>query len=192
MNKIPVKIVQYKINGESRKNVMIDMVDTYDIDGDVEAKIKDFKNKYFKIIKNVEKIFYGINEKKKYQNLPSSTYYKIGELLQKFNSEIKNEFEITNYTEAISRDFGLSKDYIYDLLTIVEIFKKHEIIDTIPFSYYRALKRKRNELEKLELFEKEKKRLNLLGGKKKLPGRENYKKELNTIVAKGKSLAVNG
>ena len=52
--------------------------------------------------------------------------------------------------------------------------------------------RKRNELEKLELFEKEKKRLNLLGGKKKLPGRENYKKELNTIVAKGKSLAVNG
>jgi len=94
--------------------------------------------------------------KKKYQNLPSSVYWNLGILLQKFNREIKNEFEITNYTEAISRDFGLSKDYHYDISSIVQIFKKNEILDSVPFSYYRALKRKRSDLTKLGLFEKEK------------------------------------
>ena len=43
--KIPVKIVEYTIDGERRKNVMIDMLDTYDIEGDPEEKIKNFKEK---------------------------------------------------------------------------------------------------------------------------------------------------
>ena len=120
--------------------------------------------------------------KKKYQNMSSLVYYKIGKILQKFNKEIENEFEISNYTHAISRDFGLSQDYIHDLLVIVEIFKKDEIIQSIPFSYYRALKRKRSELILLGLFEKEKKRLNRMGNEKKLPGRENYKKQLNLLI----------
>ena len=76
----------------------------------------------------------------------------------------------------------MSQDYIHDLLVIVEIFKKDEIIQSIPFSYYRALKRKRSELILLGLFEKEKKRLNRMGNEKKLPGRENYKKQLNLLI----------
>ncbi|KAF6245471.1 hypothetical protein [Nitrosopumilus sp. b2] len=93
-----------------------------------------------------------------------------------------NEYEITNYTEAISRDFGLSKDYIYDLLTVVKFFKKNEVLDSVYFSYYRALKRKRRDLVRLGLFEKEKKRLNKMGKENKLPGREQYKKELIEII----------
>ena len=31
MNQIPVKIVEYTISGETRKNVMIDLIDTYEI-----------------------------------------------------------------------------------------------------------------------------------------------------------------
>ncbi|MCA9828199.1 MAG: hypothetical protein KC444_07410 [Nitrosopumilus sp.] len=106
----------------------------------------------------------------------------MGIILQKFDKEIKNEFEITNYTEAISRDFGLSKDYHYDISSIVQIFKKNEILDSVPFSYYRALKRKRSDLKQLGLFEKEKKRLNKLGKENKLPGREKYKIELIELI----------
>jgi len=193
MTKIPVKIIEFSDGDKKIQEVMIDLVDTMQIDGDPGKKIEQFRDKYFNLVKQAEKLFYGndLNEKKKYQNLPSSTYWKLGKILQKFNEDIKNEFKVTNYNQSISRDFGLSVDYVYDLVTIVKIFKKNEILDSVPFSYYRALKRKKNELEKLGLFEKEKKRLNQLGEKKKLPGRENYKKELNTIVATGKSYITN-
>jgi hypothetical protein len=42
----------------------------------------------------------------------------------------------------------LSKDYIYDLRIIAQIFKRNEIIDSVPFSYYRALMRKKNQFDK--------------------------------------------
>ncbi len=66
----------------------------------------------------------------------------------------------------------------------MKFFKEKEIIDSVYFSYYRALKRKRKDLTKLGLFEKEKKRLNKLGKQDKLPGREQYKKELIEIIGK--------
>ena len=152
----------------------------------ISNKIKQFKRKYLELVKKAQKIFYGkkFDEKKKYQDLSSLVYYRIGDILQKFNKKIENEFEIINYTQAISRDFGLSQDYIYDLLTVVQVFKKDEIIKSIPFSYYRALKRKRSELTRLGLFEQEKKRLNRMGNEKKLPGREKYKVELIDIIKK--------
>ena len=68
------------------------------------------------------------------------------------------------------------------MITISELFKKKEILDSVPFSYYRALKRKRKDLESLGLFEKEKKRLNKMGTDDKLPGREQYKVELIQII----------
>ena len=113
-------------------------------------------------------------------------YWNLGILLEKFNKEIENEFEIKNYTEAISRDFDLSKDYIYDILTVVQVFKKNQILDSVPFSYYRALKRKRSDLMKLGLFENEIKRLNKMGTENNLPGREKYKIELINIIENSK------
>ena len=150
MNKIPIKIVELSSpNGEIAIDVMIDIYDYHDIENP-QQKIKKFKKKYFEIVKEAEKLFYGKgDEKKKYQYLPSSVYWNLGILLEKFNKEIENEFEIKNYTEAISRDFDLSKDYIYDILTVVQVFKKNQILDSVPFSYYRALKRKRSDLMKL-------------------------------------------
>jgi len=183
--KIPVRI-DWSKDDVGKYNPQIIMASNHFFSSDltIKDKIKQFRNQYLDLVNKVEKIFYGkkFDEKKKYQNLSSLVYYRIGKILQKFNKEIENEFEISNYTHAISRDFGLSQDYIHDLLVIVEIFKKDEIIQSIPFSYYRALKRKRSELILLGLFEKEKKRLNRMGNEKKLPGRENYKKELNLLI----------
>jgi hypothetical protein len=187
MNKVPVKIVEYTISGEIRKNVMIDLIDTYEITGDVEKKIKVFKKKYFDLVNHAKNIFYGVDTSSKTRKeKPSSLYWKLGILLHDFNKDIKNEFEITNYTEAISRDFALSKDYHYDISTIIEIFKKNQILDSVPFSYYRALKRKRSDLIKLGLFDNEIKRLNKMGTENKLPGREKYKVELIHIIENSK------
>jgi len=176
------------MHGTTKISIMIDVQHYLGTVGNPEKKLNKFKKLYFNTVKSAKKLFYGTisGEEKKYQDLPSSLYWKLGELLKKFNEEIENEFEITNYTDAISRDFGLSKDYIYDLLTVVKHFKKSEILDSVYFSYYRALKRKRRELTRLGLFEKEKKRLNKLGKEKKLPGREKYKKELIEIIKKSK------
>lgn len=187
MKKIPVQIVELTSpSGKKAIDVMIDIYDYNEIEKGQE-KIKQFKKKYFEYVKRAEKLFYGDDKpSKKRTDKPSSTYWQLGTLLQKFNKEIKNEFEITNYTEAISRDFALSKDYHYDIFTILQIFKKDEILDSVPFSYYRALKRKRSDLKKLGLFEQEIKRLNKLGINNKLPGRENYKIELINIIKKAK------
>ena len=185
--KIPIKIIQVETKGKTKNVVILHSSDYFELKGDSTKKIKEFEGLYSETVGKIKKIFYGPDGKEqKYQNLPSSKYFELGQILQKFNQKADNEFEIKNYNNSISRDFGLSKDYIYDLITIAELFKKSEILDLVPFSYYRALKRKRNELESLSLFEKEKKRLNKMGKEEKLPGRENYKIELIKIIEKSK------
>ena len=47
MNRIPVKIVQYTLNGEARINVMIDIMNVHKIEGNAEKKIISFKKKIF-------------------------------------------------------------------------------------------------------------------------------------------------
>ena len=186
MKRIPVKIVEFSHDGNIIQEIMIDLTDMMQLKGNYEEKIECFKNRYFELVKKAHELFYGKNQnkKKKYQTLPSSAYYDIGKLLQKFNDEVKNEFKITNYTEALSRDFGLSVDYHYDISTIVKIFKKEQILDSVPFSYYRALKRKKNELDSINLFDHEVKRLNMMGKENKLPGREKYKIGLIDVIKK--------
>ncbi len=188
MDKIPVKIIEFSDGDQLVQEVMIDLVDTMQIDGDPGEKLEKFRNKYFQLIKKAKKLFYGKdpNVRKTRKEKPSSLYWQLGILLHDFNNEIKNEFEITNYTEAISRDFALSVDYHYDISTIIDIFKKNQILDSVPFSYYRALKRKRSDLIKLGLFDNEIKRLNKMGTENKLPGREKYKVELIHIIENSK------
>lgn len=183
MKKIPVKIVQYTINGETRKNVMIDMLDTYDIEGDAERKIINFKKKYFELIKKAEKLFFGSNlDKTRSTNLLSSTYWKLGSLFQKFDDDIKNNFIITNYAESLERDFGRSSSYIRELIEFSKLFKKNEISDIIPMAVYRALVWKKNQLDEIGILEKEKNRLIEMGKNKKHPGREKYKIELINAI----------
>jgi hypothetical protein len=145
-------------------------------------KVEEFKKLYDNLVKEMKNLFFEKDEQRKYQNLPSSLYYKLGTIIHQFNHKIENDFFITNYDEALHRDFGLSKDYIYDLRIISQIFKKNEIIDSVPFSYYRALMRKKNQFDKYDGFNDEKKRLNDMGINNKLPGRENYKTEINQIL----------
>lgn len=187
MKKIPIKIVEINTpSGEKIKEVMIDVFDYYNVDGKVDKKLQDFRKQYFEIVNDAEKIFFGKHGKKtkKRRSLSSSVYWKLGNKFRKFNNKTKNEFTIKNYAHALLRDFGLNLDYIYDLQTISELFKKNEILDSVPISYYRLLKKKNTHLKKLGVLEKEKKRLNKMGKENKLPGLEKYKEELIKIIKK--------
>ena len=185
MKKTPVRIVQTQdIHGNKKVGVMLDVSYYLDTKGDTEASIQKFKKLYFDTVDKAKKLFYGKYEKerKKYQYLPSTLYWKLGRILLEFTDLIQDEFVITNYTEALERDFGLSRGYVHELLVFVNVFKKDEILDQIPVSYYRMLLRKRTQLQRLEIFEKEKMKLIRMGKENKLIGREKYKKELAQVI----------
>ena len=185
MKKIPVKIVTVQdIHGTKKRSIMLDASYYFESKNNSNKKVEDFKKLYFKVVEEIKYLFYGKENQKKYRNLPSSLYYELATIIYQFNQQIENDFVITNYDEALHRDFGLSKDYIYDLRIIAKIFKQNEIIDSVPFSYYRALMRKKNQLDKYDRFTDEKKRLNDMGKNNKLPGRENYKIEMNRTLEK--------
>ena len=177
MKKIPVKIVQYTISGETKKNVMIDMLDTYDIEGDVEKKLKDFKEKYFDLVEKAQRIIPKEKSEKK-----ALFYWKVGNLFSTFNKNVKNEFEITNYNSALQRDFGLSSRYVHELIIFATLFKKNEIHDSISMAIYRALVWKKNQLEEIGELKNEKLRLIKRAKNNESIKREDYKKELNELV----------
>jgi len=189
MKKIPVKIIEFADGDKMIQEVMIDLVDTMQLGIDPGKKIDKFRDKYFELVKKAQKLFYGKNhdKKKKRQTLPSSTYWKLGNLLGKFNDDIKNDFEITNYALALQRDFGLSDRYVRELIIFSKVFKEKEILDSIPMAIYRALIWKKTQLEEINMLEKEKHRLLKRGKANEFIGRENYKTELNKIILKHKT-----
>lgn len=183
MEKIPVKIVELTSpSGKSAIDVMIDVYDYNEVEN-AQQKIQEFKKKYFELVKKAEKLFFGSNvEKTRTKNMSSLTCWKLGNLFQKFDSDIKNDFIITNYSVALERDFGRSSRYIRELIIFSNLFKEKEILDSVPMAIYRALVWKKNQLDEIGILQKEKKRLMNMGKGKKCPGREEYKIELINAI----------
>ena len=120
--------------------------------------------------------------KKKFQ---SSDFWKLGNLLFDFNKEVENEFFITNYTEAISRDmkgFYLSDTEVGVLGQFVRYFKKNEVFDIISFAHYRDFTWKWNQLSERGLLEQEKQKFLELGKKGKLPDHKKYRNQLKLLI----------
>ena len=183
MKQIPVKIVEYTISGETRKNVMIDLMDTYEISGNVENKIKKFKKNYFDLIKKSTKIM----PKEKSKRKPSH-FWQIGKLLNDFHKSIENEFEITNFSQAVNRDFELyGTRQTAAILQLGKEFFQKDISDTISYSHYLELIWVSKILKENGLLEKEKKRLLKMGKNDTLPNRDVYRKELSIVSKKLKS-----
>ena len=188
MNKIPVKIIEITSpSGQKAVEVMLDVFDYYEIKGNVQKKLKDFKNQYFEIVKKSQKII-----PKKKSERKASNHWKMGKLLLDFKKSIGHEFEITNFNTAIVRDFGLyQKSAVGHFLQFGEYFRRKEVLDSIPLSYYIELIWKATQLKKLGLFEKEKKRLLKMSKEKTLPNREKYHKELNKLTRKTRKRSKN-
>ena len=47
MKKIPVKIIEFLDGDKKIQEVMIDLIDTMELEGDPGKKIEEFKKKYF-------------------------------------------------------------------------------------------------------------------------------------------------
>ena len=177
MNKIPIKIVELSSpSGQTAIDVMIDVYDFDDIENP-QQKIKEFKKKYFELVEKAKNIM----PEKREEKIPS-VYWKIANLFKKFNDSTTNKFKITNYSEALERDFGLSSTYVHELIIFVNLFKKNEINDSISMSIYRALVWKKNQLEEIGELKNEKLRLIKRAKNNESIKREAYKKELNKLV----------
>lgn len=175
-----------RLQGGDKANAMIDMGYYTDLGESQARQVAELNERYNSMIESAQGLFRGRPGKHK-MNSPSSTYFGAGKLFLDFMVSIQDRFEITNYTTALSRDFGLSQGYITDLLAIAKSFGPNEIIDSVPFTHYRMLKRKQRRLENTGLFEEEKKRLNDMGRTGRLPTREVYKRELADLVKSGRA-----
>jgi len=79
-NKVPVRIVQTQdVHGTTKISIMIDVQHYLGTVGNPEKKLNKFKKLYFNTVKSAKKLFYGTisGEEKKYQDLPSSLYWKL-------------------------------------------------------------------------------------------------------------------
>lgn len=159
---------------------MIDLVDAVQLDGDPGDKLAEFRRKYFDLVDDAKNLFFTSNSTTKTKE--SSIYWKLGRLFYNFNSKIKNEFVITNFSSALHRDFGLSSRYVNELIIFSTLFKKNEVYDSISFSVYRAFVWKKNQLEAIGLLELEKENLIKKGKHNEKILREKYKKYLNELI----------
>ena len=158
----------------------------------ISTKIEKFRGRYLNLVKKAQKIipqkkaeYRSKNSKKRSKNKvekKASFYWKLGNLFRTFNNDIKNEFEIINYANALQCDFGLTHRYVSELMIFSELFSEKEIIDSIPMAIYRALVWKKSQLEEIGELTKEKVRLLERGKNKDFIGRENYKQELTALV----------
>jgi len=184
MERIPVKIIELTTpNGEKVKEIKLNILDYYNIDGTIPLKIKKFKKKYFDLIKKSQNIM----PKEKSKRKPSH-FWQIGKLLYDFNKSIQSQFEITNFTQAVIRDFDLyGTRQTAAILQLGKEFSKKDISDNVSFSHYLELLFITKMLKENGLLEKEKKRLLAMGQNDTLPTMLVYRKELRVISKKLKS-----
>ena len=183
MKKIPIKITSITDGEHVIREVMIDLDDYMQLDGDPEREADKFRSRYFKLVRKAEKLFFGSNlSKARIKNLSSSTCWELGNIFRRFEDDVKNNFVITNYATALEQDFGRSNKYIKELMTFSQLFEKNEVSDSIPMAIYRALVWKKNQLDEAGILDKEKNRLIEMGKNRNHPGREKYKIELINAI----------
>lgn len=180
MKKIPIKIIQVTSpGGDTKKGAILDSQYYFQMEEGSREKIQAFEKLYFDTVKKATKIM-----PKKKSNRKAFHYWKIGKLLFDFNNSIKNEFEITNFNQAIIRDFGLySKRQTAAIIQFGKEFTEKDISDDVSFSHYLELLWIAHLLKENGVLEKEKKRLLKISKEKILPNRDEYRKELSKISA---------
>ena len=180
VNKIPVRIVQSEdIHGNTKVGVMLDISYYKNTRGDPTRKINKFKKSYFETVDKAQKLYQKTKEK---GNNNTKYYWRLSNLLRRFNEKTENEFAITNYRQALQRDFGLTYSYIHIIFNFGKFFKKEEVLDAIPMTIYFELMAKKRKLDKLGLFDEEKSKLFKVGKEGQVPIVKEYKRALTELI----------
>lgn len=166
--KIPVEIVQIQTpTGALTVDIKINLADLMKLGSDAASKIHEFKKNYFQLLDDGKAHFM---RKKK-----ATDFWKFGRMLHRFNNSPVGDFVITNYLDALERDFKLyKKTMIGSSISLYLCFKKKEIDDNIPFTYYQLFCWKSNIMKNLGIFEDEKQHLLKMGKNKNLVNKTLY------------------
>ena len=159
--------------------VMMDLEDFESSNTSIRKDIKYFKEQYLGAIKAAKEAD-PLNTAGK-RGISTSDRWKACRTLANFNSIATNKFEITNYKEAYSRDFGLPMRSIRTYLDFGGNFSEDEIIDDIPYSIYAEIVFRINSLRSKGIFDDEKKWLIQAAKSGKLPTRNEYRERLKAL-----------
>ena len=184
--KIPIRI-DWSKNEEGADEIEIVMNTTYFFQSNtsIRTRISKFKKMYLKFIKDVKEIRKNSKIRKSKKNgstLSTTETWRLCKLLSDFNDKVETEFEITNYKEVYSREIGLTLRYINLWLNFGRNFKKKEVLDVIPVTYYMSICWNISFLKKHRLFNKEKRNLNKIGKEGKIPSTREYRKHIQSLM----------
>ena len=179
-DKIPIRIIHSRNHLEKLQDeIVMDCSDAVSFGSKIRTKIIKFKKIYSKLLADLKKL------SKKGKRRQASDYWKIGQLIIKFNQTIEKEFVIINYRQAIAmvgRKHSLSDSTLGIAEQFAKTFKKEEVLDKIPYTFYFEFVLKQSQLDSKNLLEHEKARLLELGKKGKLPDHKKYRSELKLLV----------
>lgn len=190
MDKIPVRIVRTQdMHGNKKVGVMLDVSYYLGNKNNPEKKVSEFKEMYFDLIKKAKSMREkSLKEKvKNKKQISTRNTWNLCHLLSEFNEKIDNEFLIVNYKEAYARDFGMSVRTVRAFLDFGKHFADNDILDSIPYSTYMEILFQINSLQKLGLFESEKKWLVKMAKGNKIPKRNEYRQHLRQVITDKKS-----
>ena len=176
--KIPIKIIQVTTKGEKKNVVILHSTDYFDLKGDSTKKTKIFEKLYFETVEKAKEFIPRKGAKRS-----TSDFWKLSKLLLDLKKSTGNEFVITNFRNALQRDFLFTGRYVDKILEFAQYYSKNEILDSISLSYYVELSQKKNKLDKLGIFEQEKKRLLKMGTEDILPGVMRYRQQLQKLLS---------
>ena len=178
-NKIRVRI-DWIVDERNQGDIEIVMdLDDFESSGtSIRKNITEFKKRYLSTIKVAKKADLANSHKR---SVSTKNRWKTCRVLSDFNESMTNKFEITNYKEAYSRDFGLPMRSIRTYLDFGKHFSEKDILDEIPYSIYAELVFRINGLKSNGVFDAEKKRLIEMSENGCLPRRDQYRAHLKSL-----------
>ena len=180
LDKIPVRIIYSKNqSGKFQWDVMMDCSDAVSFGPQIRAKIRKITKLWNKLVDETTKL------SKKGKRKRASDYWKIGQVIINFNKKIEKEFVIINYRQAIAllgKKYSLSDSTTGIIEQFAKTFKKEEVFNKIPYTFYLEFVLKQSQLASKNLLEQEKTRLLELGKKGKLTDHKKYRNELKLLV----------
>jgi len=177
--KIPIRITWIKNkDGFYEPEISLDIDDFFEYEGSITDAIVEFKKKYSKTLKKASKF---IPQKGAHRS--SIDFWNLSKILLNLKNATDDQFIITNFEEALQKDFLFTGRYVRKILEFAKYYNKKEILDSIPISYYVELNQKKTKLEKMGMYSKERRHLLQMGNTKNLPVLMEYRKQLQKLVS---------
>jgi len=177
--KIPIRITWIKNkDGFYEPEISLDIDDFFEYEGSITDAIVEFKKKYSKTLEKASKF---IPQKGAHRS--SIDFWNLSKILLNLKNATDDKFIITNFEEALQKDFLFTGRYVRKILELAKYYNKKEILDSIPISYYVELNQKKTKLEKMGMYSKERRRLLQMGSTKNLPVLMKYRKQLQKLVS---------